>query len=72
MVHNVLVDNGSATDVITSKTYTLMGFEEKEIKPSASPLCGFGGKKIDVIGSTLLEVILDKGLTTDQKTSSST
>ena len=61
MVHNVLVDNGSATDVITSKTYTQMGFEDKELKPSASPLCGFGGKKIDVIGSTLLEVSFGQG-----------
>ena len=29
--------------------------------PLANPLCGFGGKKIDVIGSTLLEVSFGKG-----------
>ena len=56
VVHNVLVDNGSATYIITAKTHTLMGFEEKELKLLASPLCGFGGREIDVLGSTLLEV----------------
>ena len=61
MVHNVLVDNGSASDVITSKTYTQMGFDEKDLKSSASPLCGFGGKKVDVAGSTLLEVTFGQG-----------
>ena len=61
MVHNVLIDNGSASDVITLKTYTQMGFEKEKLKPSASPLCGFGGKKIEVIGSTLLEVTFRQG-----------
>ena len=38
-----------------------MGFEEKELKLSASPLCGFGGRKIDVLGSILLEVSFGRG-----------
>ena len=61
VVHNVLVDNGSATDILTANTYTLMGFEEKELKLSASPPCAFRGRKIDVLGSTLLEVSFGQG-----------
>jgi hypothetical protein len=44
MVHNVLVDTGSATDIIFAKAFRQMQEQEDQIHDATHPLCGFGGK----------------------------
>jgi regulation of enolase protein 1 (concanavalin A-like superfamily) len=43
IIHNILVDNGSAADVLMKRTFVKMGLEEKDLHPSLNPMCGFGG-----------------------------
>ena len=64
MVHNVLVDNGSAADILIAKAFVQMGFEEKDLRPSTSPLCGFGGRTIDAMGKAILTVCFGQGQNT--------
>ena len=64
MVHNVLVDNGSAADISIAKAFIQMGLEEKDLRPSTSPLCGFGGRTIDAMGKAILIVCFRQGQNT--------
>jgi hypothetical protein len=43
LVHNVLVDIGSATDIIFAKAFRQMQEPEDKIHDATHPLCGFGG-----------------------------
>jgi hypothetical protein len=43
VVHNVLVDTGSVTDIIFSKTFKQMQKLEDKIQDSTFPLCCFVG-----------------------------
>ena len=60
----VLVDNGSAADILIAKAFIQMGFEEKDLRPSTSPLCGFGGRTIDAMGKAILTVCFGQGQNT--------
>mgnify|MGYP003730194399 CR=1 FL=1 len=51
--------NGSAADILTAKAF--VRFEEKDLRPSSSPLCGFGGRTIDAMGKALLTVCFEQG-----------
>jgi hypothetical protein len=42
LVHNVLVDTGSAEDIIFAKTFRHMQELEDKIHDATHPLCGFG------------------------------
>jgi hypothetical protein len=42
--HNVLVDTGSAADIIFAKTFRQMQEPEDKIHDATHPLCGFGGR----------------------------
>jgi hypothetical protein len=44
LVHNVLVDTGSATDIIFAKAFRQMQEPEDKINDATYPLCGFGGR----------------------------
>ena len=46
LVHNVLVDIGSATDIIFAKALRQMQELEDKIHDTTHPLCGFGGRQI--------------------------
>jgi hypothetical protein len=43
LAHNVLVDTGSATDIIFAKAFKQMQEPDDKINDSTHPLCGFGG-----------------------------
>jgi hypothetical protein len=56
LVHNVLVDTGSATNIIFAKAFRQMQEQEDKIHDVVHPLCGFGGKQITVLGKITMLV----------------
>jgi hypothetical protein len=46
LVHNVLVDTGSAVDIIFAKAFRQMQEQDDKIHDATHPLCDFGGGQI--------------------------
>jgi hypothetical protein len=59
LVHNVLVDTGSAVDIIFAKAFKHMQEPEDKIHDSTHPLCGFGGRQIVALGKITMPVTFD-------------
>jgi hypothetical protein len=56
LVHNVLVDMGSATDIIFAKAFRQMQEQDDKIHDATHPMCGFGGRQIVVLGKITMPI----------------
>jgi hypothetical protein len=56
LVHNVLVDTGSAVDIIFAKAFRQMQEPEDKIHDATHPLCGFGGRQIVALGKITMPI----------------
>jgi hypothetical protein len=55
-VTRVLVDNGSQAEILFLSTFEQIGFGKKQMKEALKLLYGFGGNKIEPVGSISLPV----------------
>jgi hypothetical protein len=56
LVHNVLVDTGSAAHIIFAKAFRQRQELDDKIHDATHPLCGFGGRQIVALGKITMPV----------------
>ncbi|XP_065623492.1 uncharacterized protein LOC136064943 [Quercus suber] len=54
----VLVDNGSSADILYCPTFQQMRLRRDQHHPASSPLIGFGGMKVQPVGTIILPVMV--------------
>ena len=54
----VLVDNGSSEDILYYPAFQQMNLGQDQLRPMHSPLVGFGGMKVQPIGTISLPVVV--------------
>jgi hypothetical protein len=55
-VTKFLVNNGSWAEILFLETFDKMGFDRNQLREPSKPLYGFGGKRIEPIGTITLPV----------------
>ena len=58
IVHKVLIDNGSSTDIIFASVFDKMGIEREKLEPVNAYLLGFFGEKVLPLGPVQLVLTL--------------
>jgi hypothetical protein len=56
LVHNVLVNTGSAAHIIFAKAFRQMQEQDDKIHDATHPLCGFGGRQIVMLGKINMSI----------------
>ena len=51
MIHKVIVDNRSSTDIIFASAFDKMGIGREKLEPVNAYLCGFSGERVLPLGS---------------------
>ena len=54
----VLVDNGSSVDILYYPTFQKMRLGRDQLRPINSPMVGFGGMKVQPVGTVTLPVVV--------------
>ena len=57
-IHQVLVDNGSSTDILYYPTFQQLGIGRERLIPTNAPLIGFGGTRVFPLGAVTLSVVV--------------
>nr|XP_023901039.1 uncharacterized protein LOC112012900 [Quercus suber] len=58
IVHRVLIDNGSSTDILYYPAFQQMRIDRNRLILTSSPLVGFGGTRVFSLGSIMISVIV--------------
>ena len=57
-VHRTLVDDGSLVDILYLEAFKKIGLDQRDLKPSTSPLFGFTNDYITPVGTIALPITL--------------
>ena len=57
-VRRVLVDNGSSADILYYPAFQKINLGRDQLRPMHSPLVGFGGMKVQPVGTISLPVVM--------------